>query len=43
MTRPHDARPVSDEPIPVQVEAASSTGLFRRKKSAEPARGKHAR
>lgn len=43
MTRSHDARPVSGEPIPVQVEAASSTGLFRRKKNAEPARGKHAR
>lgn len=43
MTQPHSARPVDDAPIPVQVEAASSTGLFRRKKNAEPARGKHAR
>ena len=45
MTQPNAAaRPVDEEPIPVQVEAASSTGLFRhKKKAAESPRGKHAR
>lgn len=43
MTQPHPERLVTEEPIPVQVEAASSVGLFRRKKADDSPRGKHAR
>ena len=43
MTQPHPENRASEAPIPVQVEAASSTGLFRRKKADDGPRGKHAR